>query len=140
MPAGCNLLINGGIDWINAAAITGNLMLDLTAGASSTVDGGVFITISNITTIENAVTGDGNDSITGNDAANILYGMRGNDTLSGAERVMTHSTAELAVIYLQAGSAAIRRSLPMILRAMPSATMKRRKRTRFTEAMATSIR
>lgn len=76
---------NGGIDWINAAAITGNLVLNLTAGASSTVDGGAFITISNTSTIENAVTGDGNDSITGNDAANILYGMRGEDTLSGGE-------------------------------------------------------
>ena len=78
---------NGGIDWIDAAAITGDLVLNLTTGASSTVDGSIFafITISNTSVIENAVTGDGNDSITGNDATNILYGMRGEDTLSGAE-------------------------------------------------------
>ena len=76
---------NGGTDWIDAAAVTGDLVLNLTAGASSTVDGGAFITISNTSTIENAVTGDGDDSITGNDAANVLYGMRGEDTLSGGE-------------------------------------------------------
>jgi Ca2+-binding RTX toxin-like protein len=32
---------------------------------------------------ENIVTGDGNDSITGNDSANEIRGMRGNDTLAG---------------------------------------------------------
>ena len=29
------------------------------------------------------MTGDGNDTLTGNGAANTLYGMRGNDTLDG---------------------------------------------------------
>jgi Ca2+-binding RTX toxin-like protein len=76
---------NGGTDWIDAAAVTGDLVLNLTPGSSSTLAGGAFVHISNTTTIENVVTGDGNDSITGNDAANILYGMRGNDTLSGGE-------------------------------------------------------
>jgi Ca2+-binding RTX toxin-like protein len=33
--------------------------------------------------IENAVTGDGNDTLTGNDVANTLLGMRGNDLLDG---------------------------------------------------------
>ena len=32
------------------------------------------------TVIENAVTGDGNDTLIGNDLANALHGMRGNDT------------------------------------------------------------
>ncbi len=41
------------------------------------------LTIAAGTVIENAVTGDGNDTLIGNDIANILLGMRGNDTLDG---------------------------------------------------------
>jgi serralysin len=37
------------------------------------------------TLIENIVTGDGNDTITGNDANNRIYGMRGNDQLGGGD-------------------------------------------------------
>ena len=74
---------NGGVDWINAAALRGNLNLDLCAGAASTLDGESFITIAAGTTIENAVTGDGNDTVTGNGGDNVLCGMRGNDLLRG---------------------------------------------------------
>lgn len=76
---------NGGTDWINAAALTGNLSLDLRAGAASTLDGQTFITIATGTTIENAVTGDGNDTLSGNGSDNALYGMRGNDLLRGGD-------------------------------------------------------
>jgi subtilisin-like proprotein convertase family protein len=72
---------NGGTDWIDAAAVTGNVILNLATGA--TVNGVAWFTIAGGTAIENAVTGDGNDSLTGTGGANKLYGMRGNDTLFG---------------------------------------------------------
>ncbi|MGH6735503.1 MAG: S8 family serine peptidase [Methyloceanibacter sp.] len=74
---------NGGTDWIDAAAVTGNMTLNLTAGMTTKVNGASWFTIAAGTAIENAVASDGNDTITGNGAANMLYGMRGNDTLSG---------------------------------------------------------
>jgi Ca2+-binding RTX toxin-like protein len=74
---------NGGEDWIDAAAVTGNMALNLNAGMATKVNGVTWFTIAAGTTIENAITGDGNDTITGNAAANMLYGMRGNDTLNG---------------------------------------------------------
>ena len=74
---------DGGTDWIDAAAMTGNLVLNLRAGASSTVNGSSFISVGATSNIENAVGGDGNDTINGSDFANILYGMRGNDILNG---------------------------------------------------------
>ena len=74
---------NGGTDWIDAAAMTGNLAIDLNAGAGSTSNGSALFTIAPGTTIENVITGDGDDVLTGNDAANVLMGMRGNDRLDG---------------------------------------------------------
>jgi subtilisin-like proprotein convertase family protein len=73
----------GGVDWIDAAAVTGNFALKLGAGLASTVNGATWFTIAGGTLIENAVTGDGNDTLSGNAAANTLYGMRGNDRLTG---------------------------------------------------------
>ena len=63
---------NGGTDWIDAAAVTGNVILDLASGA--TVNGVAWFTIAG--GIENAVTGDGNDSLTGSGAANISMAAR----------------------------------------------------------------
>jgi subtilisin-like proprotein convertase family protein len=74
---------DGGNDWIDASAMTGNLNISLSASLTSTVNGTSFIAISAATTIENIVTGDGSDFIAGNTAANIIHGMRGNDTLDG---------------------------------------------------------
>ena len=70
-----------GSDWVEAAAVTGNMVLNLGTGAS--VNGIAWFAIGAGTAIENAVTGDGNDSITGTSAANHLYGMRGNDAIFG---------------------------------------------------------
>ena len=78
---------NGGVDWLDAAALTGNLALSLIAGSASSLNGAAFITIASGSTIENAITGDGNDSLIGNSATNQLYGMRGDDTLDGSEGV-----------------------------------------------------
>src|SRR6185436_8011397 len=74
---------SGGVDWIDGAAVTGNFTLNLGQNVFSTVNGASWFKIAVGTTIENAVTGDGNDIITGNGAANTLYGMRGNDVLNG---------------------------------------------------------
>lgn len=71
-----------GMDTINAAAITSNTYLNLTPGSVSTL-AGQSLTIDAATTIENAFSGDGNDTIIGNSAANALDGGRGNDTLYG---------------------------------------------------------
>ena len=72
---------NGGTDWINAAAISGDLFLNL-AGTSTYMDE-TIIQIAVGTVIENAVLGDGDDVVVGNSATNELYGMRGNDSLDG---------------------------------------------------------
>lgn len=56
--------------------------MNLTPGAVSTL-AGKSLTINATTAIENAFTGDGNDSLIGNNADNLLYGGRGNDTING---------------------------------------------------------
>ncbi|WP_137045769.1 S8 family serine peptidase [Pseudolabrys sp. FHR47] len=71
-----------GTDTINAAAVTSNSTINLTAGSTSTIAGRSLV-ISASTTIENAYGGDGSDTITGNSAANFLSGGRGNDTFDG---------------------------------------------------------
>ena len=69
---------NGGVDWIDAAAVTHDSHINLTTG-KAWIDG-VQMTV---TGIEDVVTGDGNDTITGSSGRNHLVGMRGNDTLTG---------------------------------------------------------
>ncbi|MGE0200767.1 MAG: S8 family serine peptidase [Candidatus Melainabacteria bacterium] len=77
-----------GTDTINAAAVTGNSIINLNAGQDSTIAGNT-VHINNGTQIENAIGGDGNDVITGNSAANTLVGGRGNDTLDGGGGIDT---------------------------------------------------
>lgn len=74
---------DGGTDWINAAAVTSDVNLSLVAGTSTTFGGTAAFTIAVGTQIENAVTGDGNDVLTGNALDNELRGMRGDDSLFG---------------------------------------------------------
>lgn len=73
---------NGGVDTINAAAVTSDTVINLNQGASSQIAGRT-LTIQSGTEIEHATTGDGNDTLVGNDGSNWLRGYRGNDTLSG---------------------------------------------------------
>jgi subtilisin family serine protease len=70
---------NGGIDFVNAAAVTTASTINLAPGGGSMIDG-VALTL---TGIENAIGGDGNDRMTGSSGSNKLYGMRGDDTLNG---------------------------------------------------------
>ncbi|MEN2749201.1 S8 family serine peptidase [Sphingomonas sp. T9W2] len=74
---------NGGIDWINAAAVSGDVVLDLGTTGGASFGGTRAFSLQRGTLIENAVTGDGNDKVTGNASANKLYGMRGDDKLYG---------------------------------------------------------
>ena len=71
-----------GTDTINTAAIKSGVVVDLTPGATSTIDG-ASLTISSATGIENAVTGAGNDTITGNDLDNGIWSGQGDDTVFG---------------------------------------------------------
>jgi Ca2+-binding RTX toxin-like protein len=72
----------GGTDTINTAAIASDTLLDLRPGYASVIDG-QSVTIAADTLIENVDSGDGNDQLIGNDAANSLRGWRGNDSLLG---------------------------------------------------------
>ena len=74
---------SGGIDWFDFAATGGNIVSDMSAGGTTTLNGFTIVQTTAGTVIENAVSGDGNDTLLGNDAANELHGMRGNDTLDG---------------------------------------------------------
>jgi subtilisin-like proprotein convertase family protein len=83
LPGGSRRVLSdsAGIDTINAAAVTAGSTLDLDGGFC--IIDGVIVTIAFGTVIENAFGGDGNDTIIGNLAANILLGGRGNDRLDG---------------------------------------------------------
>jgi Ca2+-binding RTX toxin-like protein len=85
-PARLTLTDANGDDWLNMAAMTENLAINLASdgsGGGSVVGAGAFLVIANGTDIENVVTGDGHDTLLGNDLVNELHGMRGNDTLEG---------------------------------------------------------
>lgn len=73
---------NGGTDWLNYAAFSGPVKVKLNVGEVH-FDGKVQSVIATGTDIENAVTGDGRDSLHGNALNNHLMGMRGNDDLRG---------------------------------------------------------
>lgn len=76
--------LDGGIDWLNFAAMTGNITLALTSGGAISVSGVIIARLaSGAEEFENAYMGDGHDSLTGNGLANTAYGMRGADTLRG---------------------------------------------------------
>lgn len=71
-----------GTDTINAAAVSSASRIDLRDGATSLIDDAA-LEIAGGTVIENAHSGDGDDTLIGNAADNQLFGWRGNDTLSG---------------------------------------------------------
>ena len=73
---------DGGIDTINAAAVAAASVIDLNQGATSTIDGH-SLAIAIGSDIENAIGGDGNDTLIGNALNNVLYGGRGDDRLDG---------------------------------------------------------
>lgn len=70
---------NGGNDWLNLAAVTGNLTIF--AGAAA-VNGAAWFDFDR-EQIENIVAGDGADEFGGGTGNNHLLGMRGDDTIFG---------------------------------------------------------
>ena len=66
-----------GIDWINTAAVTTDVDIDLASGVLDIA--GREAAIESWVEIENIATGDGNDRIVGNDLNNTLIGGRGDD-------------------------------------------------------------
>ncbi|WP_136661323.1 M10 family metallopeptidase, partial [Nitratireductor sp. XY-223] len=80
----------GGIDTLDLSGFSQRAIIDLTPGSYSSV-GGVSNTMTNNlgiahnTWIENAIGGSGNDTIGGNELANILEGGSGNDILNGGD-------------------------------------------------------
>ncbi|WP_278924555.1 M10 family metallopeptidase [Pseudophaeobacter profundi] len=75
---------SGGIDTINLGSRSYNQNLSLVVDSFSDLNGKVGnFAIGRGTVIENAITGSGNDTITGNAADNYLQSGSGNDTLIG---------------------------------------------------------
>ncbi len=75
---------SGGIDTLDLSGFSTKCRISLVAGTFSDCNRMTFnLSIAYLSTIENAVGGAGNDTITGNEADNILTGGRGNDTISG---------------------------------------------------------
>jgi Ca2+-binding RTX toxin-like protein/subtilisin-like proprotein convertase family protein len=81
--------LDGGSDWINASATSSDLYLNLNDGHSSTLGATYFLTVAEASMIENAIGGDGNDYLIGNELNNQLYGMRGDDRIVGGGGVDT---------------------------------------------------
>lgn len=70
---------DGGADTINAAAVTSAVMIDLSAGRHTIIAGVTLALDPNA--IENAFSGDGNDTLIGSSIANTMAAGRGDDVL-----------------------------------------------------------
>lgn len=71
----------GGRNTINAAAVSGDMSVDLTTGAANVA--GAALTISQPDAIQNIITGDGNDRLVAGNGNALLDGGRGANTLVG---------------------------------------------------------
>lgn len=120
---------DGGIDTINAAAVTSNSHIDISGETDSQIAGvtveiqeednlfDVDVDTVGDALIENVFTGDGDDTLIGNVADNTLSGGRGNDTLhwsegddilQGGEGYDTFSIeAELTTVYAALSEAGV---------------------------------
>ena len=109
---------NGGRDTINTSPCRGSVVIDLTAGASGrTQIEGRKVLIADESVIENAFSGDGDDTLIGNDAPNTLSAGRGDDLIIGSagsdamlggdgDDIADYSTSPAAVqVSLGAGTA-----------------------------------
>ncbi|MBY5971420.1 S8 family serine peptidase [Ferrimonas balearica] len=73
---------NGGTDWINAAALTGHARISLLDNSATLhVNGALWTDFDG--RIEHIAAGDGNDTLAGNGADNLILAGRGNDNLRG---------------------------------------------------------
>ncbi|WP_099062069.1 S8 family serine peptidase [Serratia sp. BW106] len=93
--------VAGGRNTLNAAAVSKDTSVNLLTGVASI--GGDALTIKNPTSIQNIVTGDGNDTLVAGHADALLDGGRGNNSLAGG------AGKDLFVVHRrQAGSDVIR--------------------------------
>jgi Ca2+-binding RTX toxin-like protein len=74
---------NAGTDTLSFSTLTTNVVLNLGTSAVQTVHTNRTLKLNAASTFENAVGGSGNDTLTGNTAANVLVGNAGSDRLSG---------------------------------------------------------
>ena len=75
---------NGGVDWLNFAAVSGTLSVNMVAGGAIQVNGTTLATLATgATDFERLQAGDGADALTGNALANMIYGGRGSDRING---------------------------------------------------------
>jgi Ca2+-binding RTX toxin-like protein len=78
----------GGTDKIDASGWSTDQVIDLNVGAFSSVGQMTRnVAIAFGATIERAVGGGGNDTLTGNAASNVFWGNAGNDTISGGDGI-----------------------------------------------------
>lgn len=76
---------NGGTDWLNFAAVTRTLAINMASGGAIKFNGVQVARLANVgDRFERLQAGDGSDVITGNSLANVVYGGRGNDRIAGA--------------------------------------------------------
>lgn len=76
---------NGGVDTINTSPIKDSVLIDLTAGSDGkTSIKGHPVVIDGDAVIENCFTGDGDDTLVGNAAENVMHSGRGDDLLFGS--------------------------------------------------------
>ena len=77
---------DGGSDWLNLAAIAGDIQANLRSGGRVSVDGEDWFQLARgPARIENLHAGDGHDRLVGNGLDNHLIGGRGNDRLFGLQ-------------------------------------------------------
>lgn len=94
---------DGGIDTLNAAAVTSDSRIDLSV-ATATIAGQRL----SVAGIENVVGGDGDDVLTGNAADNWLRGMRGDDVFhvsGGADRIAGGAGLDTAILGIRLDAA-----------------------------------
>lgn len=73
--------LNGGIDWLNFAAIADDLAIKMVVGGAIAIGGSRVATFASA--FERLHAGDGNDRLTGNARDNLIFAARGDDLLFG---------------------------------------------------------
>lgn len=104
----------GGTDTLSAAGATAGAILDLRAAPLTGRDAGGFVsyvpgivggfTIANGVVIENATGGAGNDTITGNNRANLLDGGAGADSMNGGKGNDTYLVDDIGDVVREAAN------------------------------------
>ena len=89
-----------GTDTLSFASVTSSVLLNLATGNVQTVHTNRTLNLGSGTTIENAIGGSGNDTLTGNTLNNVLTGNAGNDILvgsSGNDRLLGGSGRDILI-------------------------------------------